>query len=1092
MKVDKIKELVLSDEIKVVSFDVFDTLIYRPVVNPVDLFNIIGYRTEYGSTFKDMRVMAERIAKINRPYYHNEVTLSEIYDKFAELTHITREEAKVYENMECEVEREYVFPRQTIKELYDLALELGKKIIIVSDMYLSTSQIIDMLDKCGYKHGDGGYSNIYVSGDERLTKLSGLLYEKVIADLSIEGIEASEILHIGDNYKSDFVMAQSKGIVAGHIRKCSDSFNKNPQLKNLLRNIDSKISYNSYDDSGFIYGALMCYLFDNPDERYSTTSLCGNNEKSLRNLGAIVFAPFVLELCKWIVEDMNKFDKDKLLLVMRDGYVLDKVLKILKNSYDKFPEVEKVYGSRMLLHPLFGTAKAGLAKLIATRPLTTVTTVGEIIKNYLFAEEGSDSEQEALEIFRYHGLKSKDVQLGKVDEFYTYMHKFEEMFLNNSKNSIGHIKQYYNSFFNAEDNLAVFDISYTNSFSRMLKDDFDKENTGYSPFGKPKMDYYRKNGYDLKSLIEYSNATTLKYKHLNFIIEHVFSSQEGSVTGLKMVDGKPKFTRKKVDVFDEIEQIQLGVFDFIKYFINMFEKDFKYLTFDKTCFYENIIEFISNPTNQDTKLLGKVTFNVNHHKDTVFNYGTLNMISRSNSENNGNTKKEDLTIFEMLDEEISNIENVFDTSKNNDTVIFVGGMPAFDKGSCNYINLLDFYSKNTNCLFLNTIAIGINSISKKMSTEFLYMPKFLSKDNYETITDDNKDFYDVNKDIENLINSKSYLKHAIEIIKSQEENVKKGFSEVYVYYCYKYFEKVLEVYGPKAIVIWNVFSANHFIYKNMCDEKGIKVNSMEFGVIPGTFCFEDDGQMGESVVATNTEKFNELVVTDVDVNNTKQILEYLKESKLNRNIQVSFDINKYLEKVIKKDRPVITYFGQNDFESGIRPYTDNSREYHSPIFKNSDEAAIYLSELCKNNNWNFIYKPHPKMTRLNKVNEIFKENGTIVLDKVDINDLIDYSTVNVTILSQTAYISLIREKATLMLGYNQLRDKNCAYEAYEKENIETVLKEAIEKGFTNDKKDNFINHVARLNKYYLYDDLNKKPFDIGNNINSCMEFLELK
>lgn len=50
-------------------------------------------------------------------------------------------------------------------------------------------------------------------------------------------------------------------------------------------------------------------------------------------------------------------------------------------------------------------------------------------------------------------------------------------------------------------------------------------------------------------------------------------------------------------------------------------------------------------------------------------------------------------------------------------------------------------------------------------------------------------------------------------------------------------------------------------------------------------------------------------------------------------------------------------------------------------------------------------------------------SGTIIANNVDINKLIDLATVCVTILSQAAYVALIREKPVVMLGYNQLKEK---------------------------------------------------------------------
>ena len=69
---------------KYVSFDIFDTLIFRTVKNPEDIFDIVEYR--YNSIlgnrkvhgFRKNRIKAERMARsLNN---HHEITINRIYE----------------------------------------------------------------------------------------------------------------------------------------------------------------------------------------------------------------------------------------------------------------------------------------------------------------------------------------------------------------------------------------------------------------------------------------------------------------------------------------------------------------------------------------------------------------------------------------------------------------------------------------------------------------------------------------------------------------------------------------------------------------------------------------------------------------------------------------------------------------------------------------------------------------------------------------------------------------------------------------------------------------------------------------------------
>ena len=79
---EKIKSLISSDKIKVVSFDVFDTLILRPFFRPEDLFIIMGndfrkLMPDSKNDFIVIRMASEKTARENSE--NGEVTLDEIY-----------------------------------------------------------------------------------------------------------------------------------------------------------------------------------------------------------------------------------------------------------------------------------------------------------------------------------------------------------------------------------------------------------------------------------------------------------------------------------------------------------------------------------------------------------------------------------------------------------------------------------------------------------------------------------------------------------------------------------------------------------------------------------------------------------------------------------------------------------------------------------------------------------------------------------------------------------------------------------------------------------------------------------------------------
>lgn len=318
-----------------------------------------------------------------------------------------------------------------------------------------------------------------------------------------------------------------------------------------------------------------------------------------------------------------------------------------------------------------------------------------------------------------------------------------------------------------------------------------------------------------------------------------------------------------------------------------------------------------------------------------------------------------------------------------------------------------------------------------------------------------------------------------------------GSAILLTYFAALFFRGLFDAVKPGLVMIWNAFCGVNQIVEIICAEKGIPVCYMEFGVLPGTFAVESMGQMGESFPCREASRFRRMEVSPEELFHAGKLREYFFTTGLNRKAQPQgFQLEKVRER-LRPGRPTILYAGQNDLDSGLYPYTENSRARHSPIFATSDQAAVELAKLAAKNEWNLIYKPHPAMRGYGASEEDFP--GTVIfLESANINDVIDLSDLVVTILSQTAYVSLIRKKPTLLLGYNQLRGKGCAYEAYEAGDIEPRIKAALERGYTEEQDADFIKHIAQLEKYYLYNDLEPKLHLCGKSTEACAAYLRAR
>ena len=214
---DEIKKI--TEKYKVITFDVFDTLIIRDVKKPTEVFRIC-----YGFFGRYIRVLSEIIArKLSKT---GEVNIKDI-QKYCPFS------------LEKELYVEYDVCRLNpeIFDLYKKLINAEKKIYAISDMYLDSITISNILKNNGYD------IPVIVSSEEGKSKKTGDLFR---AFLDKYNYSNDEVLHIGDNYDSDVAGANKAGIKSIHIAK-----HKNELSYTSIRNYNTELakfpeSYKSY------------------------------------------------------------------------------------------------------------------------------------------------------------------------------------------------------------------------------------------------------------------------------------------------------------------------------------------------------------------------------------------------------------------------------------------------------------------------------------------------------------------------------------------------------------------------------------------------------------------------------------------------------------------------------------------------------------------------------------------------------------------------------------------------------------------------------------------------------------------------------
>lgn len=94
-------------------------------------------------------------------------------------------------------ERTLLQPRPDMLELCRAAQAAGKRIVAVSDMYLPSSFLLEVLHEKGF----AAVEAVYVSAEHKARKSdSGALFDIMLRK---EQVDAANVLHMGDHTRSD-------------------------------------------------------------------------------------------------------------------------------------------------------------------------------------------------------------------------------------------------------------------------------------------------------------------------------------------------------------------------------------------------------------------------------------------------------------------------------------------------------------------------------------------------------------------------------------------------------------------------------------------------------------------------------------------------------------------------------------------------------------------------------------------------------------------------------------------------------------------------------------------------------------------------
>lgn len=558
-----------------ISFDIFDTLLYRTFRHYTDVFDVVELlyndsEKQRLSQFRLQRVLAERNARKKRT--GKEITLDMIYEN---LDYDENVKWKLKE-IEKYVEISNCVPNHVMTDILARCKAQGKTIVITTDMYLPREVFEKILDKIGV-----AYDYLFISGEEGVTKRSGKLFPVVLKKL---GISASDIAHIGDDLNNDIAMPAKYGIAA------FERIQNNPM--ELPYSLKAKDIYTSHIDSFLRLGL----------QRYS------NSPEVI--LGYTILGPMMWEFCEWIHKIKEEEHLEKLLFVAREGWLIMRCYK------EMYPEDNDIVSYIRLNKNLLRlpSLKHGdrVAKFIRSIPGRSKFTWTDILK-YLGVEDIEYFISHLSKHFPESNLKSgfsnKELRQSKdISSIIEYAISLQEGVINNQYDML---LEYLTANGITSQRIGLVNNSINGSGQSLVEEFLAENGITSNIFGiqfvrsKRCVNLLAERSAGWINDHRKASFKTTRFVSLCLLLEHLMFEPQGTALRFnRTVDGGIEvcceFPRTEVQDFSKIEDVQKYALSFISDFKNHIPCSLNGIG------YERYLKMLLNPDKREALFLGSL------------------------------------------------------------------------------------------------------------------------------------------------------------------------------------------------------------------------------------------------------------------------------------------------------------------------------------------------------------------------------------------------------------------------------------------------------------------------------------------------------
>ena len=294
---------------RLITVDVFDTLVVRPFLHPTGSRGLLEARVRRLTGRADYAVLREDAEAAARMALGRDPTLRELFDHAVNRRQLSHEEATTLRQLELDMEQQLLQPRGGV--LDGLAALGSTPLTALSDMYLSADDLMAVLPE----RVRSLTQNWKVSCETGRRKDQDTTWPALA---QLQGVAMNQWLHIGDNEHSDVQLPQRAGLLNPvHILRPAALLDIVPALRPLRPSEGNAAPWPEQLWRGLLANQWADIADRTPHALVTTPVL------DAAQTGYQVLGPMLLDMLLTTVETAQRRGIGSVLLLAREGFLME-------------------------------------------------------------------------------------------------------------------------------------------------------------------------------------------------------------------------------------------------------------------------------------------------------------------------------------------------------------------------------------------------------------------------------------------------------------------------------------------------------------------------------------------------------------------------------------------------------------------------------------------------------------------------------------------------------------------------------------------------------------------------------------------------